>query len=65
VRLSLDHVRCEGFGYCESDAPDLLHIGADGELVLDVEVLDAEQSVRAQAAVRACPVAALMISSDD
>jgi ferredoxin len=64
VRLSVDQARCEGFGYCETEAPDLLHIDDDGDLVLDVDALDAEQSGRARAAVRVCPVAALIISSE-
>jgi ferredoxin len=61
MRLSLDSTRCEGFGYCENEAADLVHLDEDGDLVVDVEVLNEEQSVRAQAAARVCPVAALKV----
>jgi ferredoxin len=61
VRLSVDQVRCEGFGYCENEAPDLLHLDDEGDLVVDVEEIDDSQAERAQAAVRVCPVAALTI----
>lgn len=61
MRLSLDATRCEGFGYCEVEASDLVHLDEAGDLVVDVETLDEEQSVRAQAAARVCPVAALKV----
>lgn len=64
MRLSVDQVRCEGFGYCENEAPDLLHLDDEGDLVVDVEVLDSAQSVRAQAAARVCPVAALSVAPE-
>jgi ferredoxin len=61
MRLSVDHVRCEGFGYCENEAPDLVHLDDEGDLVVDVELLDEAQAVGAQAAARVCPVAALIV----
>jgi ferredoxin len=64
MRLSLDATRCEGFGYCENEASDLLHLDEAGDLVMDVEMLDEQQSVRAQAAARVCPVAALKVVQD-
>jgi ferredoxin len=64
VRLSVDRARCEGFGYCEDQAPELLHLDDEGDLVLDVELLDDVQAVRAQAAARVCPVAALRVESE-
>ena len=64
MRLSVDQVRCEGFGYCENEAPDLLHLDGEGDLVIDVAEPNASQLVRAQAAARACPVAALLIAPE-
>lgn len=64
MRLSVDQVRCEGFGYCENEAPDLLHLDGEGDLVIDVAEPDAAQLARAEAAARACPVAALLIAPE-
>jgi ferredoxin len=64
MRLSLDATRCEGFGYCENEAAELVHLDEAGDLVIDVEVLDDEQAIRAQAAARVCPVAALNLVQD-
>jgi ferredoxin len=61
MRLSLNATRCEGFGYCENEAEDLVHLDEDGDLVVDVEELNDEQVARAEAAARVCPVAALKL----
>lgn len=59
--IELDRPRCEGHGLCEEAAPDLMHLDDDAELVLDVTEVEGEALVRAQAAVRVCPVAALRL----
>jgi ferredoxin len=62
AHLDLDRPRCEGHGLCEEAAPDLLHLDDDGELVLDVTEIPAEDLEAARAAVRVCPVAALKLA---
>lgn len=61
MKITLDRPRCEGHGLCEEAAPQLMHLDDEGELVLDVEVVD-DQLDAAKAAVRVCPVAALRIA---
>lgn len=60
-RLSVDRGRCEGYGMCEQAAPELLHLNDDDEPVIDVAEISLMQKPLADAAVRACPVAALNV----
>ena len=64
MRIELDRPRCEGHGLCEEEAPDLMHLDDEGELVLDAsEVVDGSpEAAAASAAVRVCPVAALRLA---
>ena len=62
-QLVVDRNRCEGYGLCEQAAPQLLHLNDDDEPVIDVAAISAAQKPRADAAVGACPVAALSLSS--
>lgn len=62
-RLLVDSVRCEGYGLCEQAAPELVHLNDDDELVVDVTEIAPGSRPLADAAVRACPVAALRIQS--
>lgn len=62
MRIVLDRPRCEGHGLCEEAAPDLMHLDDEGELILDVEEIDASQVAAANAAARVCPVAALRVA---
>lgn len=61
-RLTVDRRRCEGYGMCEQAAPQLLHLNDDDELVIDAAEIPTPQKQLAEAAVRACPVAALALS---
>ncbi len=61
MKITLDRPRCEGHGLCEEAAPQLMHLDDEGDLILDVEVVDDELDA-AKAAVRVCPVAALRIA---
>ena len=61
MKITLDRPRCEGHGLCEEAAPQLMHLDDEGELVLDVEVVD-DHLDPAKAAVRVCPVGALRIA---
>jgi len=62
-RLSVDMDRCEGYGMCQQVAPDLIHLNDDDEPVIDVAEISAAQTPLADAAVHACPVVALRLSS--
>lgn len=62
MQLILDRPRCEGHGLCEEAAPELMHLDDDGDLVLDVETVEGPQADAARAAVRVCPVAALLLA---
>jgi ferredoxin len=62
VKILLDRTRCEGHGLCEEAAPGLMHLDDDGELVLDYDEVDGDLLAAANAAVRACPVAALRLA---
>lgn len=61
MKIVLDRPRCEGYGLCEEVAPKLMHLDDAGELVIDVEDVDASNEEVAKAAVRVCPVAALKL----
>ena len=61
-RLRVDRRRCEGYGMCEQAAPQLLHLNDDDEVVIDAPEIPTSQKPLAEAAVRACPVAALALS---
>lgn len=63
MKIELDRPRCEGHGLCEEAAPQLMHLDDDGELVIDVPVVDEDSADldAARAAVRVCPVAALRL----
>lgn len=60
-RIELDRPRCEGHGLCEEAAPELMHLDDDGELIIDRPEVDGEAQMRAAAAARVCPVAALRV----
>ncbi|WP_063043432.1 ferredoxin [Nocardia pseudovaccinii] len=62
-RLSVDMDRCEGYGMCQQVAPSLIHLNDDDEPVIDIAEVSAEHKPLADAAVHACPVVALSLSS--
>ncbi|NKQ52504.1 ferredoxin [Amycolatopsis sp. K13G38] len=62
MKIILDRPRCEGHGLCEEAAPGLMHLGDDGELVIDREDLADGDIAQARVAVRVCPVAALRLT---
>ncbi|WP_040690995.1 ferredoxin [Nocardia vinacea] len=62
-RLSVNMDRCEGYGMCEQVAPALIHLDDNDEPVIDLAEISAEQKPLANAAVHACPVVALSLSS--
>lgn len=63
MEIVVDRGRCSGIGICESVDPDRFEVGADGALVIiAADVTDADLAL-AEEAVRACPAAALRLSS--
>ena len=64
MRIVLDRPRCEGHGLCEEEAPQLMHLDDEGELVLDHEQVEdgSPEAGAAGAAIRVCPVAALRLA---
>jgi ferredoxin len=60
--VHVDLRRCEGHGFCEEAAPELFELGDDGELVVKGTDVPAELVEKANAAVLACPVAAIKLS---
>ncbi|MCU1681325.1 MAG: ferredoxin [Amycolatopsis sp.] len=62
-QLVVDRNRCEGYGMCQQAAPQLLHLNDDDEPIIDVAAISAAQKPLAGAAVGACPVAALSLST--
>lgn len=62
-RLLINRDRCEGHGLCEQSAPELVHLNDEAELIIDVDEIGLAQKPMAEAAVQACPVAALSITA--
>lgn len=61
MRIDVDHDRCDGFGFCEKAAPQLLRMDDDDRLVVLVDPVPVELGTAAETAARSCPVAALRI----
>jgi ferredoxin len=61
IRVEVDRSRCEGYGFCEQAAPELLRLDDQGELVIVQAEAPNDLAGKAQAAARLCPVAALRI----
>jgi ferredoxin len=59
MELTVDRDRCEGYGLCVEAAPELVHLDENDELIIDQESVRPSSEPDAQAAIRACPVAAL------
>lgn len=61
MRIIADHGKCEGLGMCEAMADQFFEVGEDGYVhVLDETPPEPEREF-VDAAVRACPVAALRL----
>lgn len=61
--LQVDRARCEGFGLCQETAPELVHLDEEGNLVIDRPEIPDSLEASARAAVGACPVMALRMTS--
>lgn len=61
VHIEADESRCDGFGFCEQAAPEVFGLNDDGVVTVLVAEVPDELAEKAEAATRACPVAALRI----
>lgn len=61
MRIEVSRTRCESFGFCEQAAPELLRLDDEAEPQLLVDPVPPGQEGKAEAAARACPVAALAL----
>lgn len=61
MRVEVDAGRCDGFGYCEQQAPEVFRLDDEGLVTLLIEEIPDELAARTAAATRACPVAALRL----
>ena len=61
MRVQIDEARCEGHGQCEAAAPGLFHLDDDGMAHLTHPDIPENLRPAAEAGVRACPVAALLV----
>ncbi|MFE9645105.1 ferredoxin [Streptomyces sp. NPDC006365] len=59
VHIEVDESRCDGFGFCEQAAPEVFGLDDDGVVTVLLDDIPAELTDKAEAAARACPVAAL------
>ena len=64
-RIVVDRDLCQGHGVCESEAPDLLEVGKDKQVVVLQERPDDTHRTAAELAVKYCPTHALSIVDDD
>lgn len=62
MKIELDRDKCTGIGMCESVAPDYFEIDDDGALVVHRDVVDESQLTEVEAAILACPTAALRLA---
>lgn len=61
MRVEVDEARCEGHGMCEDAAPELFTLDDDGMVHVTHPEIPEQLRRRAEAGVRACPVAALTL----
>ncbi len=62
LRLVVDPVACDAFGFCAEVAPELIHLDEWGYPVIDGEVTRATKALAGQA-VSMCPRRALSLRS--
>ena len=61
IQVEVDAARCDGFGYCEQQAPEVFRLDDEGTVTLLRHDIPAELAGRVEGATRACPVAALRL----
>ncbi|MFD9887746.1 ferredoxin [Amycolatopsis sp. NPDC059027] len=63
-RISVDNDRCELYGICAMEAPDVFDLGNDGRLRFRKRLLAPDDLEQAVAAARACPMQAVVLRGD-
>lgn len=63
-KIVVDWDACDGNGTCTLEAPDLLQMDDDDNLIVLLERFGDDKLDQAQAAVRNCPKQALSIDED-
>ena len=61
MKIIVDRDRCIGLGVCESLAPDVFEVDADGKLVLHAETVPEDRLSDMEAATAGCPAEALRL----
>lgn len=61
THIEVDESRCDGFGFCEQAAPEVFGLDDDGAVTVLLAEIPDDMAEKAEAATRACPVAALRI----
>jgi ferredoxin len=61
IRLRVDPVACDGFGYCAELLPEIVDIDEWGYPIITTEAIPSHLSALARRAVRDCPRRALLI----
>ena len=61
MRIVADRHKCEGLGMCEAMADQYFEVGDDGHVHVLDETPDEPDRQFVDAAVRACPVSALLL----
>lgn len=61
MKIVIDRLLCDSNGLCVAEAPDLLALDSEEELVILRADFDEACAERAQRAVEACPKAALTL----
>jgi ferredoxin len=61
VRLRVDPIMCDGFGFCAELAPELVELDEWGYPIVSDELLDRQHQEIAEGAVVACPRKALSL----
>jgi len=65
MKLVVEWSLCDGNGVCTVEAPELLMLSEQDELVVLAEKFGPELEAKAQAAVRVCPKQALRIDRSE
>ncbi|MFE5284872.1 ferredoxin [Nocardia sp. NPDC056611] len=63
MKIIVEPSKCDGLGMCEAVAPDLFEVGPDGIVRVLDDAPGEDRRVDVQAAIDACPVLALKLSS--
>lgn len=62
IHVEVDAARCDGFGYCEQQAPEVFRLDDEGTVTVLRADIPPELAARVEGATRACPVAALRLT---